>query len=275
MGLGNIDGFENYRRERERRRRMNDGASRPVAPGALRELQEVEAREERDRVLNRDVQEFFEAATRTAANIVQKVADNAKVEVQERLSQEMEEFLLESLNRFQHLVATVLGRANTGKSEELMEPSMRNLVGEALDEFRIAGTAAVNKHLGEDPQAADLDAVRREFSTKTGAPQAGDAAIVPVGAIGADAAAATPPSHAAAEPPTVDAHLAAEASQESHKGRKKPGKKGGKTEASSAMAQDLDRFMEALKSMVAQGKMTRDEAKVAWEARLASLDKKG
>lgn len=276
MTLGNVDGFEDYRRERERRRRMNDDASRPVAPGALRELQEVEAREERDRVLNRDVHDFFEAATRTAANIVQKVAANAKVEIEERLSTEMEEFLLESLQRMQHLVASMLRRGGE-QAEALMEPSLRNLAGAALDAFRIAGTAASNKHLGEDPQATDLDAVRREFRAKAGPAVAVDenAPIVPVGGgLGITAPPDTATDLPAAATPHgagIEQHLVAELADDGGPGKKRKGKKGKKSpETPTTAEQDLDRFMAALKSLVQQGKMTREEAKAAWEARLAT-----
>jgi hypothetical protein len=88
-----------------------------------------------------------------------------------------------------------------------------------------------------------------------------------------DPAAAPIPAPAASDP-GADRHLAAEVSDEAAQARAKPAKKGGKGKVASPAAQDLDRFMEALKSMVAQGKMTREEAKAAWEARLAGLDRK-
>ena len=98
----NDGGFENYRRQRERLRRMASAERRPLSgpANALRELEEVEAREERDRQLTSEMKDFFESATRIAADIVQKVADSAKVRIDEQLSGEMQEFLALGVGTF-------------------------------------------------------------------------------------------------------------------------------------------------------------------------------
>jgi hypothetical protein len=52
--------------------------------------------------------------------------------------------------------------------EERVEPSMHNLVGPLLDQFRAQGTAELSdKHLGQDPFRTDLDEVCREFREST------------------------------------------------------------------------------------------------------------
>src|SRR5262245_60053528 len=110
MQHNNGDGFENYRRERERLRLIGTGEKRPLSgpANALRELEAVEEREDRDRRLNREVQDFFASATRTAAEIVQKVAASARLRIDERLGGEMQEFLRDSITRMQALIQAML-----------------------------------------------------------------------------------------------------------------------------------------------------------------------
>jgi hypothetical protein len=43
---------------------------------------------------------------------------------------------------------------------------------------------------------------------------------------------------------------------------------GGTESAATAAREDLDRFKEALKALVRQGMMTREQAKAAWQARV-------
>ncbi|MEQ1634702.1 MAG: hypothetical protein ABL997_20150, partial [Planctomycetota bacterium] len=132
------DGFDSYRRERERMRRLGNAEKRPLSgpANALHELEEVEERELMDRRLSIEMQDFFQSATRIAADIVQKVASSAKVQIDSRLGEEMAEFLRESITRVQSLVTEVLKNNTSSTAEQVIEPLMHNLVGTLLDEFR-------------------------------------------------------------------------------------------------------------------------------------------
>jgi hypothetical protein len=300
-------GFEDYRRERKRLR--SKVGPQPTALGyenrALRELEQVEAREIRDQLLTREVHEFFATATRQAAAIVEKVARDAQQEAGQRVEQEMESFLIDALTRMNNFVLAVLQVKRGGVAETQMEPKIGNLEGNSLDEFRWSGTAEVaDKHIGQNPFATDVDEVRREFRTQVGESctdgpplavpidqhlvaavnEDGSAdgraeegtsevvAEVPAPATaGASAKPQLPPSPApvtrttmarAATPigggPKAAPH-AIESSQIT-----------GEADASDPAA-ELERFKGALKALVRQGVMSRDEARAAWDARLAAV----
>jgi hypothetical protein len=173
-------GFEYYRRERLRRRAGAGGT--PVGESAPEEarrcLQEADQHEIRDRQLNNEVQEFFEIATKTAANIVNQVAKSAQEKKAEQIAAEMEDFLLDAFEHMRHLVAASLARRRNGTREERVEPSMQNLVGAALDEFRAQGTAELpDKHMGQDPFRTDPDEVCREFRAQAPEPAKSDEII--------------------------------------------------------------------------------------------------
>ncbi len=260
MNHNNQDGFEDFRRHRERMRRIGVGEKRPLSgpTNALRELEAVEAREERDRQLSREMQDFFESATRTAAEIVQKVAESAKVRIDQQLSSEMEEFLLDSITRMQGLVSAVLKDNSGSTAEQVIEPLMHNLVGQMLDTFRSAGTAETNKHLGEDPMATSLEDVRREFQAKLPLHPPGEGPITPEQGKGLAGPHAGAGAGAAGDVrPTIDDHLVAELHAAT-------GDKAGNDQ------QDLERFQQALDALVRQGSMSKDEAKSALKARKAS-----
>ncbi|MGE3174097.1 MAG: hypothetical protein AB7O97_15830 [Planctomycetota bacterium] len=270
MNHSSVDGFENYRRERERLRRLGIGDKRPLSgpANALRELEAVEAREERDRQLSLEMQDFFESATRTAAEIVQKVASSAKVRIDEQLSDEMEEFLLDSITRMQGLITAVLRTNSNSTAEQVIEPLMHNLVGSMLDGFRSAGTAETDKHLGVDPMATDLEDVKREFEAKI--PHVVEdelPAVQPT--VRVDPFAATPPPELDARPP-IEEHLVAEV----HEPENPQADAGDAPEPEEPKAvapeQDLQRFKQALESLVRQGQMTKEEARAALKARKAA-----
>jgi hypothetical protein len=254
MSQGIGDGFDSYRRERERMRRMGITEKRTLSgpANALQELDAVERREERDRQLSIEMQDFFSSATQVAAEIVQKVASSAKVQLDSRLSEEMADFLRESIERMQHIVTAVLEKNTDSTAEQVIEPLMHNLVGSLLDEFRKSGTSKADKHLGLDPMAQSLEAVRQDLMAQlpqgkgeqllTTAPQEGLGAPRQKGLVGAK--------------PDIEDHLVAEAS--------KPKAPAGKR----AEAQgDLDRFQKALEKLVKKGQMTRAEADAALAAR--------
>ncbi len=276
----NDQGFDDFRRERKRMR-AKLGPQNTVLGyenPALRQLEQVEEREVRDQQLTREVHEFFAAATKQAAGIVERVARDAQVETGERVEQEMEAFLIDALARMNTLIMTVLQQRRGPVAETQMEPKVGNIVGASLDEFRWAGTAGVgDKHIGQDPFATTVDEVRREFRAQVGQAEgetAEDAVPIEQHLVASllegepfaaevppaepvPAATAAPVARTAKEPPAAVAPAAvAEAETKEPKSR--------------AHA-DLEHFKSALKALVRQGVMQREEARAAWQARLQSL----
>ncbi len=152
-------GFENYRRERTRRRLTAGQPLRHLGEQAeLRaELEKAEAAELQDERLTREVKEFFADAKRTAASIVKKVAEMQEAAATERISEEMQEFLVDAIQRMGDFV-DLLKEGELGNASENIEPHMHNLVGPMLDSFRLEGTAQLeNQHLGEDPFDTEVD----------------------------------------------------------------------------------------------------------------------
>lgn len=299
-------GFDDYRRERKRMRAKI--GPQPTSLGyensALRELEQVEAQEVRDQQLTREVHEFFATATRQAAAIVEKVARDAQQEAGQRVEQEMESFLIDALTRMNNFVLAVLQVKRGPVAETQMEPKIGNLEGASLDEFRWSGTAEVaDKHIGQDPFATDVDDVRREFRTQVGENSAdGPPVAVPIdqhlvaavtddgsgegsGDDGAKAAApATEEPEAASEPqlppppaPAVRSTMARAVTpigggpKAAAPAAAPAAPKPAATPESCDPAAELERFKGALKALVRQGVMSRDEARAAWEARLAAL----
>lgn len=255
-------GFDSFRRERKRLQSKIGTGNRVLGyeNEALRELEAVEQREVRDQQLTREVHEFFATATRQAATIVERVAKDAQAEAGQRLEQEVESFLIDALARMNTFVVAVLQQRRAPVADQQMEPKVGNLVGQLLDEFRWAGTAEVgDKHIGQDPFATDIDDVRREFRAvaEEAAAAAKENAASPIEEhLVADVATGETPSPAAAPAPP-----AAPASEtEPPQGDLGP-----------TPQEELERFKSALKSLVRQGTMTRDEARAAWQTRLHSL----
>src|SRR5690606_28484986 len=109
---------------------------------ALRELEKVEAREVRDQQLTREVHDFFAAATRQAAAIVEKVSLDAEEQATERMQGEVEGFLIDTLSRMNGFIMTVMQKRRNGNvAETHVEPDLKHLVGPELDEFRYEGAA--------------------------------------------------------------------------------------------------------------------------------------
>ncbi len=263
--------FEQYRRERERRRLLDAGPQRDLgaAADALRQIEAAEAEEVRDRQLSREVHDFFEAATRTAAGIVSKVADTQQERAAARLKDEMQEFLESSLRRMRTFVLSLGPRQDGPEAEAVVEAQMRNLVGPVLDGFRAEGTAALaDKHLGADPLATAPGAVRAELRPRrTASPAAAPHDAEPFAAVRAAASAAG----CQVEPnAAIEEHLVAEVCG----GGAEPAAPAEPVEtasdaAAAAAEQKADdlRFQNALRGLVQQGLMTPDEARAAWRAR--------
>lgn len=273
-------GFDDFRKERKRMQAKLG----PQAPTlnyenqALRELEQAEAREARDQKLTREVHDFFAAATRQAASIVEKVAKDALQATGALVDEEMEQFLIDALTRMNTFIVTVLRERRGPIAETQLEPSLENIVGASLDQFRWAGTAEVDdKHIGQDPFETAVDDVQREFREQVGQ------------------------SAAAEQPASIDEHRVAALQGEENSEPAHDGEAANEslpvvapTTRTSAAAMvraaaaavapaptptaprnDIDRFKEALKSLVKQGMMTREEARAAWQARVEALKTKG
>lgn len=261
-------GFDDFRKERKRIQAKigRAGGLHDYHNQALRELEQAEEREVREQQLTREVHEFFAAATRQAASIVDRVARDAEREAGQRIEQEMEAFLIDALARMNTLVVAVLKERRGAVAETRKEPSVGNLVGPLLDEFRSAGTADIgDKHVGQDPFATAIDDVQREFRAQVAGTDATEPPAQPIEehlvAVLAGAEANAPSAPATTGTADADSGGNADASS---------------SQASSAAANDteLDRFKAALKDMVRQGVMSRDEAKAAWQVRLRALSGK-
>jgi len=288
--------FDAFRRERKRVR-SKLGTQRTVLGyenPALRELEQVEEREVRDQQLTREVHDFFAAATRKAAEIVEKVAHDAEEQAGERMQVEVETFLMDTLSRMNGFIMSVMQQLpNAGVAETHIEPDVKHLIGAELDGFRNEGTPETNgAHLGQDPFATDLEDVRREFR-----------------AVVADMDDDGPPTQ------SIEDHLVAQANpqqdQQANDDRdeEQPSNQNEPTPASAeqvtppdetqsvggahaaeveqfeqathrdfdeegepmSVEQVLETFKNALKALVRQGIMQRDEAKAAWNARLVAL----
>lgn len=184
-------GFENFRRERNKRR-MEAGPLRPMGQNAsvLRELEEVEAREVRNQQLTREVHEFFAEATRTAASIVTQVAEHAETEVQAAVTHEMTEFLAETMRRVQQFVELVQVSTPEGVAHRDVEVNMQNIVGHVLDSFRFAGDAVTAEaHVGQDPFRTPLGACEPQDDTEVSdeSVHASDVAVESAAAVEDDA----------------------------------------------------------------------------------------
>lgn len=283
MHLRSNDQFDDFRKERQRMRAKLGPV--PSTLGyenkALRELEQVEAREQLEQRLTREVHEFFASATRQAADIVERVSHDAQQEAGARVEQEMESFLIDALSRMNAFVVSMLQQRRPPVATAEMEPMVQRIVGESLDEFRWEGTADVgDKHIGQDPFAIDVEDVRREFRAQVGEASSDEESTLPidehlVASVQDDDAAAAaddepPAAEVAAE---ADADAVAEPAVESAR----EGAAGGEAEtgepaiAGPSPAAELERFKSALKSLVRQGTMSRDEAKAAWQARLKKL----
>jgi len=258
-------GFDDFRKERKRIQAKvgRTSSAQDYDNHALRELEQAEEREVRDQQLTREVHDFFAAATRQAASIVDRVARDAERQAGERVEQEMESFLIDSLARMNSFVLTVLKERRGSVAETRKEPSIGNLVGTLLDEFRNAGTADVgDKHIGQDPFATPVDDVQREFRQQVGTSPTDTDGARPIDQHLVAAVVSEEPAPAAdAAPalPEVTARTRATANEPPA------------TDATGLPSDELDRLKEALKSMVRQGLMTRDEAKAAWQVRLQAL----
>lgn len=284
-------GFDDFRRERKRRRAKLAAPTSALGyeNKALRELEQVEEREVMDQRLTREVHEFFASATRQAAGIVEKVARDAEAETGALVEQQMESFLIDALARMNTFIVTVLQQRRGQVAETRMEPSIGNLVGSVLDEFRWEGTAEVgDKHIGQDPFATDVDEVQREFREQMGAtaPDAEDALPIDEHLVARVHSEDEPAADADATPEAEDegetrAALAprAEPGDEEVPDERAPEQAHvpptpaahGKPGAPPKAVEELERFKTALKTLVRHGTLSPEEARAAWQTRIQAL----
>jgi hypothetical protein len=280
MHLRSNDQFDDFRKERQRMRAKLGPA--PSTLGyenkALRELEEVEAKEVLEQRLTREVHEFFASATQQAAGIVERVARDAEQEAGAIVEQQMESFLIDALARMNSFVVTVLQQRRPPVASTEMEPRVARIVGDSLDEFRWEGTADLgDKHIGQDPFETDVDDVRREFRAQVGEQVADDDQTLPIDehlvATVQQAEEESPADEC--EPDTTDPATQAEPADEPE-----PQAEVEQVEqpepvepaAQCSPAAELERFKSALKALVRQGTMSREEARAAWQTRLKSLN---
>jgi len=284
-------GFDDFVRERKRVR-AKLGPKESVLGyenQALRELEQVEAREVREQQLTREVHDFFAEATKQAAAIVEKVSQEAQEEQGQRLQTEVEGFLIDALSRMNTFVVSAMQkRKNENIAETQVEPDVKHLVGPELDEFRYAGTPeARDAHIGQDPFATPVEEVQAEFR-----------------AVVAELEGKQPKTA------SIDEHLVAEASEDEDDAYESEGvdeeysqydyseeeeaeleevehvepepQPTTHSEAAAPPEQEgsdpdaeLETFKNALKALVRQGVMQREEARAAWLARLESMGRRG
>jgi hypothetical protein len=303
----NTKGFDDFRWERKRsqtKRPPQPGALGFPANEALKELEKVEAKEVLDQQLTREVHDFFAAATRQAAGIVERVAKDAEAEAGQRVEQEMEAFLFDALSRMNAFVVAVLQHKRGPVAETDLEPRIANIVGAALDRFRNEGTAELyDKHIGQDPFNTAVDEVQREFRAASTAPGNVEpepvpieehkvAALLPEAEQDETPPEEEPPAYPAFQtsappapkspafppsaPPAAVPPPASKAAPQSVTPRA-PEPTAAETatptpsQANPAQEQELERFKGTLKALVRQGVMNKEEARAAWQSRLATM----
>jgi hypothetical protein len=307
----NTDQFDEFRREHQRVRakRGSQNSKTGYENSALRELEQQEAAEERDQQLTREVHDFFAAATRQAAAIVEKVSHDAEEQASERMQGEVEGFLMDTLSRMNNFVMTAMHqRQNADVAETHVEPDVKHLVGSELDEFRYAGSPqARDNHIGQDPFATQIEDVQREFRAVVAEMDREDDEPVSIDghlvdelrnydnsngtAVTTDEQGSKneevpeqddllAPIHketgfeyaltdadTAPEPAVVPEQLLSESSCTSNLNELQ-----GEPPAPT-IQDELETFKSALKALVRQGVMQREEARAAWNARLQAIDR--
>jgi hypothetical protein len=246
---GHDTGFDQYRRERKMRQAQTGQTQRPIPKGqeVLREIEAAEQREIQQQRLTQDVHDFFADATRTAAQIVQKVSNDHAEQSGNRLTNEVEEFLMDAIRRAQGFIQ-ILQFYSGPEAERTLQAQMHNLLGPVLDSFRNEGTAQVaDKHIGLDPFAVSLEEIADEAAQRSAAGTTTDepdpieehlvaeVAPPPAPAPVLETPATRAAAHAASQSPTANPLVA-------------------------ALLEDPAKLKEGLKALVRAGVLTRDQA---------------
>ncbi|MCC6671642.1 MAG: hypothetical protein IT458_11305 [Planctomycetes bacterium] len=239
--------FEKFAKDRRFRRAQASEGFQPQGKNyqVMRAIEAAEANEVRDQRLSRDVQSFFEDATRVAATMVQKYAERKQTEEGQKIRDEMERFLYESIQRAQSFIVA-LQSAEGPEAEMNLEVHMRNLVGPLLDSFRHEGNAQVpDKHIGLDP-----------FQVEDPAPPAEE--VKPI------------EEHIVAQA-AAERTVAGPSEAKSGKGKKAKSREDALDEA----AEDPEKLKDALRVLVRNGLMSREEAQQAYRQRMAGRSPSG
>ncbi|HLQ37388.1 MAG TPA: hypothetical protein VK348_06290, partial [Planctomycetota bacterium] len=189
-----------------------------------------------------------------------------------------EEFLLDAFSRMNNFVLQILNSRRGPVAEQQIETHMQNLIGPMLDEFRNAGTAILNdKHVGQDPFATDPAELVKELQP---AAQDDQAVVMPLPSL-----ADNPPVNFTSHTVDVESHpLAmkirddqadAEAADDEPAPELPPSPPPvqrataatARPDAGNAGNSQAERFKEALRNLVRQGMMTKDEARAAWQTK--------
>lgn len=263
------DEFDAFRRDRKKVKAKLGPQSSVLGyeNHALRELEQVEAREVREQQLSREVHDFFAAATKQAASIVEKVSHDAEQEADTRLQVEMHSFLMDALSRMNNFVVSAMNkRQDVNIAETRVEPDLKHLVGPELDEFRYEGSPeARDAHIGQDPFATTVEDVQAEFRQVMSDMDEVEPSAAPiedhlVAETVAEAVAEAAPEEPVAPEEPPQAELAEEVAEEIVDEEPEP-----------SIEEQLETFKSALKALVRQGVMQREEARAAWNARLVAL----
>ncbi len=285
----NTDQFDAFRREHTRKRAQTK--SNNFAAGyensALQQLEQAELLEVRDQQLTREVQDFFAVATQQAAAIVERVAHDAEAQAGERMQGEVEGFLNDTLSRMNSFIMTVMQqRQNADQSETHVEPDVKHLIGSELDEFRYNGTPeARDAHIGKNPFATPLDQVQSEFRAVVADMDEADSEAAPlngklptetteIGNPGIGDLAATLDANDDETPPNdctlTDQEMAAASPTEMQSCHETHSEVADDSPPPT-LEEELEQFKSALKALVRQGVMQREEARAAWNTRLTAL----
>lgn len=148
-------------------------SGQPAAP--IRGAPRGDSQETRDQRISNDVRDFFEEATRQARTIVERVARGAAAEPAKNVEREVELFLLDAVERMNDFVVGRLTLDGASGDERDFAPTLSNIVGDQLDEFREAGTASTDdKHVGKDPFLVNVQEVQRAFRERIASLRATD-----------------------------------------------------------------------------------------------------
>lgn len=264
------DDFDAFRRDRKKAKARLGPQQSALGydNAALRELEQVEAREVREQQLSREVHDFFAEATKQAATIVEQVAQSAEQEVDVQLQEEMRSFLVDAMGRMNSFVVSAMNREGlAGVAETQVEPDVKHLVGADLDGFRAAGSpSGRDAHLGQDPFATAVADVQAEFRERVeGLAPAGEhePASAPSEVTDVDDARGAAPNPAVA---AAGAELAADAQVTVEEPETAASAVRGEEPALDA---ELQQFKSALEALVRQEVMEPEEARAAWRARVA------
>ena len=286
----NTDQFDAFRREHTRKRAQTNSHNFVAGyeNSALQQLEQAELLEVRDQQLTREVQDFFAVATQQAAAIVERVANDAEAQAGERMQGEVEGFLNDTLSRMNNFIMTVMQqRQNADQSETHVEPDLKHLIGSELDEFRYNGTPEVrDAHIGKNPFATPLDQVQSEFRAVVADMDGADSEAAPIDGKLPTGTTEIGNSNIEDLPTTLDANVADETHPndstltDQEMAAASPIEMQSCHETHSEVVDDsppptleeeLEQFKSALKALVRQGVMQREEARAAWNTRLTAL----